>query len=197
MSDDARFVDLISRLRAGDAHAAEELVRQYEPLIRREIRFELRDQRLRRLFDSMDFCQSVLGSFFVRAATGQYDLEKPQELVGLLVTMARNKVATQARNQYRQRRDVRRAAAADVGVLEAIAGGDPTPSRQVAQRELLEQVHGRLSAEELQLVELRRQGLAWADIAAQVGGQAQARRMQLARATERIMQELGLEESDV
>jgi|SRR5579864_2007128 len=194
MSEEDNFLDLINRLRAGDDQAAEELVRQYEPLIRREVRFQLRDQRLRRLFDSMDFCQSVLGSFFVRAATGQYDLQQPQDLVGLLVTMARNKVATQARNQYRLRRDVRQAA--DVGALEVIAGNDPTPSRQVTQRELLEQVHDRLSGEELQLVELRREGLAWAEIAAQLGGQAQARRMQLARAVERVMQELGLEESD-
>ena len=40
----------------------------------------------------MDICQSVLGSFFVRAATGQYKLETPEHLLKLLTTMARNKL---------------------------------------------------------------------------------------------------------
>jgi RNA polymerase sigma-70 factor (ECF subfamily) len=195
MADETEFTDLVRRLRAGDQLAAEQLVRQYEPLIRREVRFQLQDRRLCRVFDSMDFCQSVLASFFVRAATGQYDLEQPKDLVGLLVTMARNKVAMQARKQYRQRRDARRTAATD-SALGGVAHPDPTPSQQVAHRDLLDRVRAHLSEEELQLAELRRQGLSWAQIAEQMGGQAQARRMQLARAVERVVKELGLEEDD-
>ena len=83
-SDD--FKELVGRMRAGDDDAAAELVRQYEPLIRREVRLRLEDRRLRRTFDSMDVCQSVLASFFVRAAAGQYDLDEPAQLVRLLVT---------------------------------------------------------------------------------------------------------------
>ena len=52
----------------------------------------------------MDICQSVMGSFFYRAALGQYELEKPDDLVRLLVTMARNKLADQARRQTTDRR---------------------------------------------------------------------------------------------
>ncbi len=52
----------------------------------------LTDPSLYRLLDSMDVCQSVLLSFFVRAAAGQYDLEQPQELLKLLVVMAWNKL---------------------------------------------------------------------------------------------------------
>ena len=69
MSDES-FTDLISRVRGGDEHAATDLVRRYEPEIRREVRFLLRDPFLRRSFDSMDICQSVMGSFFLRAALG-------------------------------------------------------------------------------------------------------------------------------
>lgn len=67
VSNDQAFADLISRVRSGDQLAAAEIVRQYEPEIRREVRVRLHDPRLRRVLDSMDISQSVLGSFFVAA----------------------------------------------------------------------------------------------------------------------------------
>jgi RNA polymerase sigma-70 factor (ECF subfamily) len=194
MSDSTAFTDLIRRVRAGDAEAAAELVRSYEPLVRREVRLGLEDRRLSRLFDSLDVCQEVLASFFVRAAAGQYDLERPEQVVRLLVTMARNKLADAARREGRQRRDVRRHAGG-AGDLEQVAAADETPSEIVAGRELLEEARRRLSDEERRLAELRQQGLGWAEIAAKVGGTAQARRVQLARATDRVLRELGLEEA--
>jgi hypothetical protein len=39
--------ELVQRIRTGDAAAAAELVRRYEPEIRRAIHFRLRDPRLR------------------------------------------------------------------------------------------------------------------------------------------------------
>ena len=45
MSDDP-FAELLGRVRAGDAGAAAELVRRYEPLIRREVRLRLLLQHL-------------------------------------------------------------------------------------------------------------------------------------------------------
>src|SRR6059058_2495721 len=95
MSDDNAFADLIRRIRAGDELAAAELVKRYEPAIRLEVRLRLGDARLRRVFDSMDVCQSVLASFFVRAASGQYELEDPGQLIALLFQMARHKLAHQ------------------------------------------------------------------------------------------------------
>src|SRR5215510_13664761 len=97
MNQDDSDVELFRRVRAGDANAAAELVRQYEPAIRRRVRVWLRlqDPRLQRVFDSMDVCQSVLASFFVRAAAGQYDLQEPGQLIALLFRMARHKLAHQ------------------------------------------------------------------------------------------------------
>ena len=88
MSDESSFTEFMRRIRAGDEQAAAELVQKYEPLIRRQIRLQLEDRRLCRLFDSMDVCQSVLKSFFFRTAAGQYDLETPEDLQRLLVTIA-------------------------------------------------------------------------------------------------------------
>jgi RNA polymerase sigma-70 factor (ECF subfamily) len=193
MAEDRDFNDLVTRLRAGDPAAAEELVRRFEPVIRMEVRCRLRDSRLRRVFDSLDVCQMVLGSFFVRAAAGQFDLERPEQLVGLLKGMARLKLAQEARRQNAAKRDVHQ-----VGSMEGDPhpGNDPTPSRVLAGRELLAELQRRLDPEERRLAELRGQGVEWAAIAAEMGGTPQARRKQLARALGRVARELGLDEID-
>src|ERR1019366_6865104 len=110
MSDQTRFSELLARVRAGDEQAATELVRAHEQGLRRWVRFRLRDATLARALDSMDICQSVLASFFVRAAAGQYDLAGPEDLIKLLVGMARNKLAMQARRNRAMKRDARRVA---------------------------------------------------------------------------------------
>src|SRR6516225_780589 len=97
-SENDDFQALLGRVRAGDADAATELVRRYEPAIRRAARVRLLDTRLNRLLDSMDICQSVMASFFVRAALGQYELETPAQLLKLLATMTRNKLANQVKS---------------------------------------------------------------------------------------------------
>ncbi|HVK09128.1 MAG TPA: sigma-70 family RNA polymerase sigma factor [Gemmataceae bacterium] len=197
MSGDNTFAEFVARIRAGDEQAAAELVRRYEPLIRREIRMRLEDRRLSRLFDSMDLCQSVLASLFLRTAAGEYDLERPEQLVGLLVTMARNKLASAARREYRVRRDNRRVSEKAAEDLDGVPDGGLGPGEVLASKELLEQFRQALSAEERQIVELRGGGLAWADVAARLGGTAQSRRMQLTRAVERVVRELGIEPADL
>jgi RNA polymerase sigma factor (sigma-70 family) len=193
MSDDNPFPEFVRRIRAGDARAAEELVRQYEPAIRMEVRMRLSDSRLGRLFDSMDVCQEVLASFFARAAAGQYDLDEPGQLLRLLVVMARNKLAGRAKYERRQRRDHRRVGAATGEEMETSALA-PSPSAVVAGRELLEAVQQRLTEEERRVAALRSQGRAWGEIATDLGGTAEARRKQLERALDRVTRELGLDE---
>lgn len=193
MSEDASFRDLIVRVRAGDEQAAATLVQRYEPAIRRAARLRLRDERLRRVLDSMDICQSVLASFFLRAATGQYELDTPDQLLRLLATMARHKVADQVDHQRAARRDHRRLEAGSTEDREVV-GPEATPSRYVAARELLEETRRRLSPEERHLLDLRQQGLEWGEIAAQVGGSQEALRKKLTRAVDRVAQELGLDE---
>jgi RNA polymerase sigma factor (sigma-70 family) len=189
------FADFIRRIRAGDQEAAAELIRQYEPVIRLEVRRRLRDPGLYRLYDSVDICQSVMMSFFVRAAAGQYELDQPQQLLKLLVAMAHNKLAFQARKLRAQRRDSRREIAGNGADLEAIS---PSQNRVVAGRDLLREVHRHLNGEERHLTELRGQGHTWPEIAATVGGTPQARRRQLTRALDRVAHHMGLDEvSDV
>jgi RNA polymerase sigma-70 factor (ECF subfamily) len=188
MASASTFADFIRRIRAGEAGAIEELVRLHEPVIRLEVRSRLRAPGLRRLFDSMDICQSVLVGFLVRAQADCFDLAEPRDLVKLLVGITRNKLAARVRYYRQKRRDTRREEAADPR-WEAAADA-PSPSRLFSAREELERVQRRLSAEERQLLELRQQGMEWAEIAARLGGTPQARRKQLDRALDRVTAEL-------
>jgi len=192
MPDEEAFLELIRKVRQGDGEAAAELVRRYEPAIRRAVRFRLADARLRRACDSVDICQAVLGSFFVRVATGQYELDTPEQLLKLLAAMARNKLCKQVERQRAARRDHRRLAGGTVEQHDLI-GPDPTPSRQLVARELLEEAQRRLAPEELQLANWRAEGRDWADIAREVGSTPEALRKRLSRAVERVAQGLGLD----
>jgi RNA polymerase sigma-70 factor (ECF subfamily) len=192
--DSNSFRDLIARVRAGDDAAAAELVRRYEPTIRRVARVRLGDAGVRRLFDSTDVCQSVLGSFFVRAALGQYDLETPEQLLSLLVAMSRKKVIDLARRQGAARRDFRRVEGGTPEDRQCAAPG-LTPSQEVAAQELLREFRRRLSPEERELAEQRAAGLDWDQIAAGRGDSPEALRKRLSRAVDRVAIELGIEEA--
>ena len=182
----------LARVRAGDAEAAALLVREYEPAIRRYVRVHLTDGRLRRVLDTMDVCQSVLANFFVRAAAGQFDLGEPEQLLRLLASMARNRLLNHARDQQAARRDNRRQAACDA--LELTQDPGPSPSQFVVCKELLEAVRGRLDSQERDLLEKRMQGKDWAEIAADLGGSAEALRKKLTRALDRAGRTLGIDE---
>ena len=200
------FTSLIRRVRAGDEQAAAELVRRYEPAIRRAARVRMVDTRLNRLFDSMDICQSVLGSFFVRTALGQFELETPDQLLKLLATMARNKLANQLKLHGTGKRDFRRAEGNEGRLgddelaprrLENLAGPGASPSSEVAVRDLLDEARRRLSSDELQLLDRRQQGREWKEIAAELGSTPDALRQRLTRAVDRIAQELRLDDTSL
>lgn len=193
VSDETSFHDLIARVRGGDSEAATELVRSYEPAIRRIVRLRLTDSRLRRAFDSMDVCQSVFGSFFVRAALGQYELTSPEQLLKLLSQMARHKVTDRMRHERAERRDAGRMQR-DADAAH-VSSGEASPSREIAGRELLAEFRRRLSADERELADWRAQGREWSDIARERGDSPEALRKRLARALDRVSAELGLGEA--
>lgn len=188
MTDDEAFRDLIRRVRAGDQQAACDLVRQYEPEIRRAVRVRL-DEKLGRVLDSVDVCQSVMGNFFVRAAAGQFDLEHPAQLFKLLVTMARNKILDHARKPAN-----RPVALGDEEWSRQVAANTETAQALASEREMLEEIRRRLSDEERQIADLRAQGRDWATVARHLGSSPEALRKKLARAVDRVARELGLDD---
>jgi RNA polymerase sigma factor (sigma-70 family) len=191
MPNDDAFADLMMGVRRGDVQASEQLFRQFESQVRLEVRLRLRDPRLRRRIDEDDVCQSVLLSFFVRVRLGEYDVSTPNELVRLLAGMARNKLAEQIRRHSADCRDFRRTEG--MAGAEAVAARTASPSQVASGQELLLEVRARLSKEEQSIANLRGEGRTWAEVAWELGGTADARRMQLQRAADRVGQELGLE----
>jgi RNA polymerase sigma-70 factor (ECF subfamily) len=194
MPQESPFRDLLRRVRAGDEQAAVELLRRYEPAIRRTVRARLRDSQLRRVLDSMDISQAVLTSFFVNVALARYELERPEDLLQLLTSMAHHKVTDEGRKHRAGRRDQRRVAARPVEECVVVAPGS-SPSQHAATQELLQEARRRLSPDERRLLELRDQSQEWPAIATAVGGQPDALRKKLARALEQVAQELGLNEA--
>src|SRR5262249_48773483 len=120
------FSELIRRIRAGEAPAARELIRRYEPAIRREARLRL-GPALRPMFDSVALCQSVRGSFLGGVGGGRYEVESPGQLMRLLVAMTRNK----ARAKARKRRG------GGLGAPDPVAGA-PDPAELVLNQDLVE-----------------------------------------------------------
>ena len=189
------FQDLIRRVRLGDTEAAAEVVAHYGPALRRAARIWLVDARMRRVLDSVDICQSVFRSFFLRVSLGQYQLERPEQLINLLLSMARNKLTDQTRREQASCRDNRRVEADGLEPHD-LACPKSTPSEQVAWEELFEEFRNRLSEDERQLAEWRARGREWTEIAAQFEASPEALRKKLARAINRVARELGLDESD-
>ena len=181
MSDGETFRDLLLKVREGNQAAAADLVRQFEPELRRAVRVRLSDPRLRRVLDSVDICQSVLANFFVRASVGQFDLNQPEQLLHLLIVMVRNKVRDKARRQQAIKRDQRRIEAQAEDALDEVAGREPEPGRVVEWQDLLAEVRRLLSDEERFLADRRAEGREWPDIAAELGAQPDALRKQLSR----------------
>jgi RNA polymerase sigma-70 factor (ECF subfamily) len=190
-SEDA-FRSLICRVRQGDEEAAAELVRLYEPTIRRVARIRLGDAHLRRVLDSIDISQSVFTSFFTRTALGLYELERPEQMLKLLWAMCRKKVVNHARAEGAARRDYRRQA--DGAELDTVPAATASPSRYLGARELLEELRRRLPEPERYLAEQRAQDRAWDDIAREQGASPDALRKKLSRAVSRVARDLGLEE---
>ncbi|HQX49949.1 MAG TPA: sigma-70 family RNA polymerase sigma factor [Planctomycetaceae bacterium] len=193
MSNPSDFPALIQRVRNGDAEAAVELVRCYESDLRILARVKLNDPRLRRVCDSMDICQSVLGNFFVRATAGQFDIDSPEQLLKLLSTMIRNKVTDVARRQTAERRNHGRIANASIEEFEIPAIQD-TPSQIMSARELAEAAQQKFAPDERSVMRRRADGQNWDEIARELGGTAEGLRKKVTRAMDRVAKELGLEE---
>jgi RNA polymerase sigma-70 factor (ECF subfamily) len=191
MDEKHDFLTLISRVRAGDDAAATELVDRYLPAVRRILRLKLRESPLRHVLDSMDVCQGVFASFFIRAASGQYDLDHPGQLLRLLVGMARNKLISESRTYYVARRE--QTGSAVDALFAGLVAPEPSPSGRLAWKELLHEVRQRLTEDERRLADRRAEQWEWSAIAAEVGGSPDALRKRLARALDRVSSQLGLE----
>lgn len=192
-----RFQQLIARTRDDDQQAAEELMRLYEPHVRRAIRFRMRNRALRQFVDSIDISQSVMTNFFVRLKSGDLETETPEQLISLLVRMARNRVIDWVRKSQTLRSDCRRQTILTDIHVEQISLRDRSSSAesQVDGAELMDEVRRRLNSTDRRLLDQRSQDVPWQTIACEENRSAEALRIQLRRSLQRVAVDLGLLES--
>ena len=190
------FSQLMQSVVQGDKQAAAQLVQDYEPEIRRIVRFRLKDPQLRRVFDSTDICQSVFGQFFCLAELGRFDLTSPRDLINLLAKMASNRVIDRYRSEQSQRRLRQQrwhSQSETVNGYGEILDAQEFPDNEIERQELLEKIRHRMSPTVRQISELRTQGKSWLEIAQQMGESPQALRKRLERSCATIFQDLGIQ----
>src|SRR3954462_13845992 len=110
---------LLARLRGGQQDAATELYLRYAQRLRALVRARCSTQLARRL-EPDDIVQSVFRRFFRRVLQGDYDVPPGEELWGLLLVIALNKIRTEEAFHRAAKRDVRMLAApADLTALSS------------------------------------------------------------------------------
>lgn len=171
--DDDRFAGLIARARAGDDEAARTLLGAFEAEVRMMVRVRL-PRALRAQFDSMDFVQAVWKSVFVGDGPESGPYATVGQFRGFLQGVARNKVLEEYRRRTRTRKyDLAREEPLYVrrGDHEAprdLAAHDPTPSQEAQAGDCWQRLMAG-SPTEARIVQLRREGLTFEEIAARVG----------------------------
>jgi RNA polymerase sigma-70 factor (ECF subfamily) len=161
--------ELLARIKDGDEGAARELLTRYETKVRLVVRRQL-PRLLRSRFDSLDFLQSVWGSFFHKIQTGQNDLDEEQNLIAFLAWAARNKVIDEYRHAATQKQDIHREerleARSDKDIC--LAGGD-TPSELAQAQETYDRLRDFLPENRRVILELKAAGYSSREIGDQLG----------------------------
>ncbi len=194
--DEWNASDLAACLRAiqsGDETAAIRFVSAFEPEVRRFVRVRLTDPGLRRLMDSVDIVQSVMGRFFLHLQADRLQIEHPLQLLKLLLTMARNTLIDHSRYAA-----VRRTVEGfgDNQSLAFVADRHASQEDGLIGADLLSYVRLRLSPHERALVDGWLNGAGWEELAREFGGSPEALRKRMTRAIDRATSTLGLWKED-
>jgi RNA polymerase sigma factor (sigma-70 family) len=172
--DDIAFAALIENVRLGDEAAVAALLGQFEPEIRMMVRVRL-PRILRGQFDSMDIVQAIWTSVFTGKPDDVARFTDVGQFRGFLAGVARNKVYEEYRRRTRtkkfelgreERLYVRKG---ERDVPRDVVASDPTPSEEVQADDRLDQLTRGRPLEEVQVVDLRRQGLTFDEIAQRLG----------------------------
>jgi RNA polymerase sigma-70 factor (ECF subfamily) len=146
---------LLARIGRGDRGAVAELYQRYAGRLARFVA-----TRTSGLYDADDVVQSAFRTFIATSDNGHYHLPDGQDLWGLLVVIALNKLRSRGRYATARKR-----AADSEAVSAGATGRDADPSGVIDLRDALE----RLPAAERELVELRAAGHGVDEIARRVG----------------------------
>jgi RNA polymerase sigma factor (sigma-70 family) len=164
------LADFLKRIQSGDEGAARELLQRFEAEVRLVVRRQL-PRLLRSRFDSLDFLQSVWGSFFRRMRQSPTEFEDSRHLVAFLARAAKNKVIDEYRRSASRKHDMHREEPlwGDGRRAREVADSTDSPS-EIAQAH---EVYGRLQAlvpeEKRSILQMKAEGLSSKDIGERLG----------------------------
>jgi RNA polymerase sigma-70 factor (ECF subfamily) len=152
---------LLDKLCSGDAAAAEQAFREYEPYLRKVVR-RLLPQRLRAKFDSVDIVQSAWSDLLQGFRDAGWRFASATQLRAFLVRATRNRFIDRYR-QHDQR--VRQ----EEPLNPALPDAQPTPSALAQAGDLWQRLLALCPPEYQPILRLKQQGTPLDEIAAQTG----------------------------
>jgi len=172
MTTDTSFDILLSSLRGGGEHAAQQVFERYVQRLIGLARTRL-STRVQQKVDPEDVLQSVYLSFFTRMANGQFDLSGWDSIWAVLAVITLRKCGRKAEYFAAERRALRREVApqgdpdGSQPAWEPI-GREPTPDEATALTDTVEDLMRGLDERERQMFSLALQGHDLREISAQV-----------------------------
>lgn len=160
---DILLADLLEKLHAGDAGAANELFQRYEPYLRMVVRRKI-SPALRAKFDSEDVVQSVWADMFRGFQRANWEFNTPSQLKAFLVRAVTNRFIDKVR---RNRNEL---AHQENGIpVEELPQSVTRPSEEAQAGEMWDELLNLCRSEHRMLIELKRQGISLDEIAERSG----------------------------
>lgn len=158
--------DLVEQLASGDEAAIERAFVAYEPYLRMVVRRQL-PVSLRAKFDSIDIVQSVWVHVLDGFRQSGWRFTNTAQLRAFLVRVTQNRFLDRVRQQQRRRRHEQ---TLPETAWESLASArQPEPGEEAQATELWEHMLAECPRPHRTLLELKRQGLSLAEIAARTG----------------------------
>jgi len=167
---ESELSDFLKRIQAGDDGAALELLSRFEAEVRLVVRRQL-PRLLRSRFDSLDFLQSVWGSFFRRMRSAPTEFEDSRHLVAFLARAAKNKVIDEYRRAASRKHNMHREEPLWAEGRRPKEVPDPidSPSEVAQAHEVLVRLRELMPEDRRTILEMKAQGLSSKDIGERLG----------------------------
>ena len=165
-SDPPSDRSLLWGVRAGDDEAATQLYRRYAGRLRALIQANC-SSRLARSLDTEDLLQSVFRKFFQGIRESDYDVPRGQDLWGLFLVIALNRIRNAEKYHRAGKRDVRMTTTDDGSFLQYHPSGEK--AAHAVFRLTLQEALESLPPQHRQMVELRLAGHEVGEIASRTG----------------------------
>jgi RNA polymerase sigma-70 factor, ECF subfamily len=159
---------LLRRFRSGSQDAATTLYLRYVHRVRALVRSRFSTQ-LNRRSDPDDIVQSVFRRFFQKVCQGDYDVPEGEELWGLLLVIALNKIRSEETYHRSGKRDVRMTQDNTDVIDQLEEKGHSDENALQILRLTVGEVMRRLEPHQQTMVEMRIQGHDIAEIAEKIG----------------------------